>query len=146
MNWGLGVTIVYTVFALSTLGFVAFAMTQSPDLVAPDYYERSLAMDQRMAAEENVLALGAAFQCDPQPDGRSVVITLPDGQAASARGTVTMYRPSNSHEDRITPLVLDAQGIAHVPLAGLARGYWKLQVQWRASGRPYYYERPVTVP
>ena len=44
---------------------------------------------------------------------------------------------------RIAP---DRDGVQHVPLAGLARGHWRVKLEWQADGRGYYAERLVVVP
>ena len=40
VHWGVAVAVFYTAFALSTVGFVAFAMTRDVDLVSVDYYQQ----------------------------------------------------------------------------------------------------------
>ena len=57
-NWGTGIALVYTAFALATSAFVAFAIERHVDLVSPDYYARSLQLDRRMAAERGAAELG----------------------------------------------------------------------------------------
>jgi hypothetical protein len=70
------------------------------------------------------------------------VLYLPASHAASARGTVTLYRASDAGADRVVPLSLAPDATQRVPLEGLAPGRWRLQVEWTVRGRPYYYERP----
>jgi hypothetical protein len=41
MHWGWRLAIVYTLFALGTLSFVGFALTNEVDLVRPDYTHAS---------------------------------------------------------------------------------------------------------
>ena len=50
---GVAVVAFYALFALSTIGFVAFAMSQDVDLVSSDYYARSLEHDRHMQAVAN---------------------------------------------------------------------------------------------
>lgn len=146
MNWGTGMALVYTAFALSTLGFVAFAMGRPPTLVSPEYYGRGLAHDQRIEAAANARALGSAIGAGLSADGTAVVLHLPANQAVSARGTVTLYRASDAGADTVAPLSLDTAGTQHVSLDGLAAGHWRLQVEWTVDGRPYYWERPLEKP
>lgn len=145
MNWGTGIALVYTAFAAATTGFVAFAMGRSVDLVSVDYYAQSLQQDQRMEAERNTRAL-AQGPSVVWSGARSMVLSLPDTHAASATGTVTLYRPSDATADRTLPLAIDASGRQQIPLDAFARGRWLLQVRWWADGRAYYFEEPVIVP
>ncbi len=145
LNWGTGIALVYTAFAAATTGFVTFAMSRSVDLVSADYYAQSLQQDQRMDAERNTAALASPPEV-VQSGARALVLSLPSAHAASATGTVTLYRPSDASADRVLPLAVDADGRQQIALDGLARGRWLLQVRWSAGGRDYYFEEPVIVP
>ena len=142
-NWGHGVALVYTAFAIATIGFVTFAMGRPVDLVSDDYYAQSLQQNARMEAERNAGTLR------PVPvvraAGRSAVFALSREQAAGAAGTLTLYRPSDASADRLFALALDASGAQQVSLEGLAHGRWILQARWSAAGREYYFEQPVSV-
>jgi hypothetical protein len=139
MNWGTAIASVYTVFAVSTLGFVTFAMARPVDLVATDYYAQALRQDERMLAERNAQALRPA-PAVRQVDGRTVLLSLPASHAESASGTVTLYRASDARADRSLPLAIGQAGLQRIALDGLAPGQWLVKVQWQAGGLGYYVE------
>ena len=56
-HWGWRIGIIYTTFALSTIGFMIFSFTQKVDLVSPQYYADELRQDAKMLAENNALNL-----------------------------------------------------------------------------------------
>lgn len=143
-NWGTGIALTYTVFALATSAFVAFAMERHVDLVSADYYARSLELDRRIAAERNVIELGDRLVV-AQIAARRAVVALPGDQRADAKGTVTLYRASDARADRHMPLTLDAAARQEISLAGLMTGRWLLQVEWSARGRDYFVERELFV-
>jgi hypothetical protein len=143
-NWGHGVGLVYTAFAIATIGFVTFAMGTPVDLVSDDYYALSLRQDARMEAERNAGTLRPA-PAVVQAAGGAAVFSLSPEQAAGAAGTITLYRPSDAAADRTVALDLGADGRQQVALEGLAQGRWILQVRWSAAGREYYFEQPVIV-
>jgi nitrogen fixation protein FixH len=145
-NWGTGIALVYGTFAACTLGFVVYAMEQSVDLVSPDYYAQSLRQDERMAATTRVTALGDRFAVAVRADQQDVDVTIPSAARDAATGSITFYRPSNAAADRVVPLAIDAGGVAHASFSGLAHGRWILKIEWRASGAPYYFEEPITLP
>jgi nitrogen fixation protein FixH len=144
LNWGSGIALVYTAFAAATTGFVTFAMGRPVELVSTDYYEQSLRQDDRIAAERNAVDIGAVLSVD-ESDARVAIIALPPAQARAARGTVTLYRPADSHADQVLLLQPGADGVQHVPLDRLAAGRWIVQVRWSSAGRDYYVERGVYV-
>jgi nitrogen fixation protein FixH len=145
LNWGTGIALVYTAFAAATTGFVAFAMGRSVDLVSVDYYAQSLEQNQRMEAERNTRALGQ-HPSVAWSAARSVVLSLPSAHAATATGTITLYRPSDAAADRTFTLAIDGAGRQQLSVDALARGRWLLQVRWNAGGISYYFEEPVVVP
>lgn len=142
MNWGAAIAIVYVAFAASTLGFVVFALGQPVDLVSADYYARSLQQDDHLAAVQQAGALAPALSCRLSDDGSALIVRIPPQAAQGASGMVTLYRPSNGQADRSAPLAL-ADGVQRVPLAGLARGRWIVQLDWRAAGIHYYHQQAL---
>ena len=146
VSWGTGIVIAYIAFATTTVGFVAFAMRTPSDLVSPDYYERSLRQDDRTAATGNALALRRAVTVGRSPDGRTLVVTIPQEQAHDARGTVTLYRASDVRADRTVALAVNGEGTQTLSFPGLAPGRWIAQVAWTSGGRPYYVEQAVVTP
>lgn len=143
LNWGTAIAAVYTVFAACTMAFVAFAMAHPVQLVDEQYYASSLRHDERRAAVENAATLAPGL-VQVTADGRRVTVVLPAPHARDARGVVRLYRPSDASADRSVPLALDGEGRQPIPLDGLARGRWVVQVEWTSSGRAFYHEATVT--
>ena len=144
LNWGFGVTCGYALFALSTAGFVVFAMNQQVDLVSPDYYAESLQQDAHADAARRAEALGERVSIDV--GARAVEVRIPEELVSTAKGTIRFYRPSNAAADRVVPLALDKTGLQRAPLDGLAPGAWRVKLEWTASGLAYYVEQPMWVP
>lgn len=144
INWGLAVALFYATFALSTVGFVAFAMTRHVELVSDDYYAEALGHDRHMQAVANADALGSGVGARVLDD--RIEMRLPPAMAPLVRGTARLYRAADAKADRRVDLVMGADGTQAIPLSGLAPGRWRLQLQWSADGRDYYAERDVRVP
>ena len=144
-HWGIGVTLVYALFASGTVGFVVFAMRQRVDLVSAEYYPESLAYDARMAASARALALGDAFSVAVDPVAARVVVTWPSRMRV-AEGTVTLYRPSDARADRRFAAAPDADGRQRIAADALERGSWIVRVEWTADGTSFFAERPLMLP
>jgi hypothetical protein len=141
VSWGVGVVLVYSAFAIGTLGFVVFAAEQKVDLVSSDYYERALTQDRRTAAIERAASLGDAVAVDVSADSRTVSIKWP--QAQQVQGSITLYRASNSSADRVMQAQSNAQGRQDIDVSSAARGRWQVQLAWQEGGQEYYVERIV---
>ena len=143
-NWGTGIAVLYSSFALSTIGFVAFAMSRPVSLVSADYYEQSLREDAKREATGNALALGAQLSLAVSRPDR-LEVRLPLDQVAVASGTLTFYRASDATQDRVVVLKIAADGTQSIPLEGLASGQWLAKMRWNANGRAFYVEHPVAI-
>jgi hypothetical protein len=142
--WGYGIAAVYTVFALATLSFVAFTMTQKVELVAPDYYAQEVAYERQINRERQTNELTQQITCELSADGQFIRLQVPPNLAA-VRGTVHLYRPSESALDVTLPLAPDADGTQTISTAKLARGLWRVKVTWSSEGREFYHEFKLQV-
>jgi len=142
-NWGTGIALVYSAFALSTMGFVAFAMSRPVSLVSDDYYEQSLHEDARREAVANAAALGPRVALT-RTDDQDLVVHVPAEQAGAA-GSLTLYRASDPARDRVIALALRGDGTQVVPLRGLQPGQWLAQLRWTVAGHAYYTAQPLIV-
>jgi nitrogen fixation protein FixH len=144
-HWGIGIAAVYVVFAGSTIGFVTFAMRQQVDLVSGDYYEQSLAYDDRMAAVARADALGEGFSVAADPAGTGIVVTWP-AEMRIESGHVTFYRAADARADRQFTASPDGDGRQHITAGALARGAWIVRVDWTAGGETFFADRRVMLP
>lgn len=143
INWGWRVAIVYTLFALGTLGVVALAASREVDLVRPDYYEHTLTHEATAHALENGRRLGAEADVVVD-DSAGLVVRIPSSHAPEARGTVTLYRPNSVKDDRTLPLHVDDRGVMNIPVNGMDHGRWRVFVEW-TSDKTYRIERMIDV-
>ena len=145
LHWGIGIAIVYVLFASSTLAFAWFALHQPVELVAADYYERALVHDRAQAAAARGAAIESKIAITPGRDGRSVVVVWADASSRPGQGTATFYRPSNPSWDRRLAIAPDENGQQVFSMSDLAAGHWVLQLRWTAAGDEYAIDRPVTL-
>ncbi len=135
LHWGWRIGIVYTTFALATLGFVGFALTQEVDLVRTDYYEHSLVHDATMAARHNAAQLGSGASIAAEQG--SIIVHVPTADLASLKGNVTLYRATTTHRDQQIELAPDEQGRMVIPTSGLEQGKWTVTMQWSVGDKKY---------
>lgn len=133
IHWGWAITAVYSCFALLTLGFVGFALTQELDLVRTDYYEYSLLHDQRMRARSAASALSDAHL---RVGSTAVIVQLP-AHHVGAEGSVFFYHPGTIHDDRSMPLVTDNSGLMMIPVDACRTGKWIVTVTWQYQNVAY---------
>jgi hypothetical protein len=140
LSWGWRIAIVYTFFAVSTVGFVAFAMTENVELVRADYYEQSLKHDQTFAAEQRGLAV--ASQLDVKIAEGQLQIELPASHTNIDSGTISLYRPDNSKLDHTFAL---KGTVVSIPVSGVVSGNYELGIEWTFNGEHYRVVRSIEI-
>ena len=136
--WAVGITALYTTFALATIAFVVFAVRQDYDLVSDNYYEQEVQFQKQIDRVQRTNILTESVKCGVSNDKKNIEITLPN--TAATTGKITLYRPSQADLDRHYSLALDADGRQNIPVKGLLKGKWKMKMLWSANGEEFYKE------
>ncbi len=136
-NWGWGMMIALAVFIGGSMVWAVYAFSHDVDLVRSDYYESSLKYDETMAARLRAERLNASASIDFDRSDHVFVVRIPQSQAAGAVGTITLYRPNASSQDRTLPLAFRPDGTMTIPAAGFSPGIWELTANWTYAGNAY---------
>lgn len=140
-HWGKRIAVVYSAFAIATLSFVAFALTQSVDLVRQDYYEHALLYDSTAQARQRSRNATAFHSIITQSNG-SIEIRLPHSVET---GEVYCYRPNNPAMDSVIALKPDDNLVQVLAPGVLAPGAWRITVRWKHEGADYEHSQMVMV-
>jgi nitrogen fixation protein FixH len=143
--WPYAIIGCFAVFITGIVGFIIWAVGQDMELVRPDYYEHEILFQRQIDRQKRALELGADAAVSYDAAQRSVRVNIPAGQAASARGTIHFYRPSEAKLDHEVPLQPAADGSQQINLKGLRDGLWRIAVQWVADGQEYHLERSFVI-
>lgn len=144
MHWGWRLAIVYTLFALGTLSFVGFALTNEVDLVRPDYYEQGLRHDTHAAAAARAATLTPVPTVELDAPQRSMRIMLPP-LMAGARLSIDMYCASKLHQDKAFERIIGEDGSMVIPLGGYASAPWVMTASWTHNGYAYRITHSFTI-
>lgn len=138
-KWPLGIFIGYSIFAISTLAFVAFTFTQSRDLVVEDYYAQTLVFDEHK--ERVILAENLPNPLEINVNNDRLVMQFPVDQIAPGiTGNIHLYRPSDASLDKNVNVSVDENGMQYIPVDELKRGVWRVKVNWISENLEYYKE------
>jgi hypothetical protein len=136
LNWGWRIAIIYTCFALATLGFMAYAMRQKVELVSDQYYREELNYQQRIKQQQNTNNLPTPMRFHHEKGASSIQLEFP---LQKISGSLHLYRPSGSGLDRHIA-VQCSDGRQNIDISGLSPGLWIAKAEWNAEGRQYYNE------
>ncbi len=145
-RWGWGIAGVYTLFALSGIGFVIFSRFHQMDLVTEKYYQEELQYQQHIDRHQRTQALPNAFAWEYNATAKTVILKFPSELAAKGiNGDIMFFRPSDAAQDKVIPIELSEQGHQLVDVSHLSKGLWRVKVFWSVGEDEYYNEDVLVI-
>jgi hypothetical protein len=136
-SWGTGIVIAIVIFMVITVATVIFMMNQDVDLVSDDYYEKGIKHQEKIDLIDRSNKLDVPVKI--QFDGSFVLISFPETiWNESINGEIFFYRPSDAEKDFKLPLSL-TNGSHIIPVKGLKKGFWRVQLNWNLNEKESYY-------
>lgn len=116
-------------------------------MVSEDYYARDLVYQEHIDKVRQSLELVEGLKIEPNPAGWHILLTFPaDMSPDSIGGKVVLFRPSNARLDKSVDIAPDKNGRQIIDVAELARGKWKIRVDWSCGSRSFYTEDVLILP
>lgn len=145
MNWGLGIALFYSAFALAMIAMVIRSTHYDHSLVRDDYYQGDL--EYQAQYDKLVNAQAAELIRISHRAGTQEVVIIPAEELTGALdGKILFFRPNDQSKDFEVPLVLDPDsGVQHIDLGRALPGRWKLKVDYSVGETPYYQETEIIV-
>lgn len=139
MNWGYRIAIGFTTFCLITIGVTVYLMMQKVDIVTDNYYEKELKYQEQLDKVARTRALKETMEITNT--GKELIIKFPNVPDKNQnKDFISLYRPSDNTKDVKIPVLTDSSRTQIVSVERIARGYWKVQINWTSGGSEYYYE------
>ncbi len=144
--WPVGLSLALLTVFFGVVAFSLFAQRHRVDLVTPDYYEAEIAYQAQIDRQQRSQEL--ASRPSWHLDHARGLATLDFGATGEAptRGTIELYRPSDSTLDQVIPLELDAESRQEVSIVDLTPGLWIARLHWTAGGEEYFHQERWEVP
>ncbi len=145
-KWGIGIVVLYSGFVLFMLTLVLFVTFQKIDLVSPDYYQKDLTHQSRIDATNRAEALLEKLKFAYLPKQNLLSIGFPkEHLLEDVTGQITLFRPSDASLDQIIKIAPNHSGQQQIKTQRLAKGLWKVTIEWQASGDEYFFSETVYI-
>jgi len=145
INWGTGIFIFYSCFAMS-LFFQVYKSTQyDHHLVVEDYYAKDLAYQSTFDKLKNSMSLKTPLTIEHQQPIQQVDLAFPKDFKVVA-GSILLYRASDKKADIRLPIKVDAHNNMTINIETLQMGRWKVEVDWTADGTAYLNRKKIEIP
>jgi hypothetical protein len=141
MNWGTGIVIFFSFFAISMISAVVATTRHAPQLVQKDYYALDINYQQRLEKKQNAATLVTEPQVRLDRASNMLQVAFPEGMTAT--GNVKCYRSITTHDD-VNSKIENAQNL-NIPADQFSTGRWHVELDWEDnSGKAYYWETTFT--
>lgn len=143
-NWGTGIALTYILFVAITLTMVFVFMNQEVVLETNDYYAKGLDYQNQIDKIERTNKLPQQLEIISSND--EIVFLFPKiFESKNIVGEIYFYRPSNNKNDFIQKINLDSSFTQKITKSKLAKGLWKIKVDWHVNNNTYYNEKIIMV-
>ena len=136
-NWALGVTAIYGGFVLFLIGFFIISTLYKVDLVEDNYYDKEIAYQQHIDKVRRTKALASPMIWKREKE--TLILQFPK-EINAVKGSIKLYRPSNSGRDVVIPIRMDMEHMQLIPLNKMEKGLWRMQINWQTDSASYYNE------
>ncbi len=143
MNWGLKIVFAFGFFVVFIVYLAVRSFQQNIDLVAEDYYFQEIHYQDQIEKIKNADAQGQQLKFS-QKNAR-LVVQFPSESPDSIQGTISLFRPSDARFDQLLAILLNAQNQQTISTADLAKGYYKVKVDWQQGGQSYFKEEAIFI-
>ncbi len=140
MNWGTGIVIFFSFFAISMISAVVATTRHAPQLIQKDYYALDINYQQRLEKKQNAANLATAPQVAMNREANTLQITFPE---QAHLGNAKCYRAITTQDD-INVKIENTQ-VLNIPTDQFNTGRWHLELDWQdAAGKSYFWETTFT--
>ena len=144
LNWGYRVAILYIGFAGLIVYFVTRSMNEKIDLVTPDYYVQELKYQDKIESTNRNNSLEQPLAIDINDAG--ITIKFPkEFEAKKITGSILLFRPSDNSRDKSVVINPGAGFEQVIPASDLAKGLYRVKVDYQSEGVNYYAEKQIVV-
>lgn len=146
MNWGVGIVLAFFGFTSLIVTLVVISMRQDVNLVARDYYQQEIAYQDQIDRMNNYRMLKTKPSIIHDQSSQKLLLDFTNSIANDRiSGSILIFRPSGTAQDRRLTLDLDTEGDQLMDLSGLQKGKWKFQLTWSYEQKEYYHEKIILV-
>jgi len=145
-GWGVGIFVFYGLFMVFILALVLFVSIQDIQLVEDDYYAKDLKYQEHIDKLNATSSLTEQIQMKVKSDTRHIIFDFPSEiKPESISGTIFLVRPSNARLDTSFTIELDDSGIQTISTERMARGNWRVRIDWQSDTLHFFNENVIFI-
>lgn len=142
MSWGTKIAFLYLSFATMIGVMVYKSVTQSVDLVAPNYYEQELKYQDKIDGINNLKA-----------ESKAIIITQGENsisfnflkEMGVPKGHILFFKPDNAASDIETEIKTDNEGVQTIETKDLTKGTYLVKIDWKIGDKKFFKEERISI-
>ncbi len=142
MNLGTKIAFLYLSFATMIGVMVYKSVTQSVDLVAPNYYEQELKYQDKIDGINNLRA-----------ESKAIIITQGENsisfnflkEMGVPKGHILFFKPDNAASDFETEIKTDNEGFQTIETKALTKGTYLVKIDWKIGDKKFFKEERISI-
>jgi len=142
MSWGTKIAFLYLSFATMIGVMVYKSVTQSVDLVAPNYYEQELKYQDKIDGINNLKAQSNAIFIDQKEANVTFSFSKEMG---APRGRILFFKPDNASSDFETEIKTDNEGVQTIETKDLTKGTYLVKIDWKIGDKKFFKEERISI-
>lgn len=136
----------FVFFALFIGNMVRQAMQSDVDLVSKDYYKNEIAFQEHINKVSATQKLSESIIINHAVAAEQISLVFPQNIASEdLKGSVQFFRPSDAKLDFEVPLKLNSDNQQHISTTELAKGMWRVKINWHSHNQDYYLQKDITL-
>jgi hypothetical protein len=119
-------------------------MQQKNDMIDDHYYQKELAFQGQLNAQNNLNAI--SLHSLVSQNGKELILKFPEGSFEQMTGgEVDLLRTDDNRKDQHYQITTTGEGTFSILKDNLINGMYKIRVDWKNRNVPYYFEENVFV-
>jgi len=144
ISWGIIIIAVFVFFAGGIGIMVGVSMSKNSDLVTENYYETQLKHQDKIYMMKRTNQLKDKVNLNIENE--MLTIKYPDDFVSeNISGKIYFYRAMDKKKDFTVDIHKDRKSIQEISTVKMDKGHWKIQIQWNASSKEYFYESDIFI-
>jgi hypothetical protein len=143
-NWGTGIALVYSLFALSIIALVVSSFRKKLDLDSKDYYLQELVFQNQIDKSNRARSLKSPLKWVVERE--TIRINYPQIFAGSRiTGNIYLFKPSDNNADVNFQINADKNLQQEITTSTLSKGMYKIRIDWAVNGLTFFNDGVIEI-
>ena len=142
-HWGWAIALFYISFVVVMVSFVIYSKSVDHSLVKDNYYDYDIGYEELIGQKKrNSSKLNPPVKIAFRDDSKVLEIDFPQNIKKIA-GEIWLYRVNNEKLDKKIKVKVNDNNQQIIPISEIARGKWKVSVDWVGDDTKYLDEQEL---